>query len=1042
MASRAVASRSFRQRLVASVRSSRSSMPGPAIQCTQEGHEERAAPGDPGSRASVATAHRTGRGSHRKLGCELGRLLLLPVLGAVLTVVGYAPLAAPAAAAEGPHLHKTSADTPADDVPAEGLTAYDTATRQLVLYGESVSLGHPSVTWFGTWVWNGSRWRVVTRSPRLADSLVYDEATRQLLLFDPFTTKTWVWSGSRWRTLPRAGGPRLGRRPHLGGVDAAAYDETTRQVVLFVGGNARGLPPIEHANQTWVWKRDRWVRMHPAHNPPADWDDQIPLSYDAATRQLLLQGLGGDEIGGGRLFGTWAWTGSDWTNLSPRHEPPMGQIGAMAYNPVRGQTWLVDAGGELGIPPLDACLHIATTLWVWNGHDWTSVSPPATLPLVQAGTLGYDAATRQMVLTGADMCPHAPTRVAVIDKASPGPGSVYVPPVSPESSGPLPKAQQLWLAREHAPELFFDSGEHWRPLNVDDYLGEGTHYLCSDVTGLCQKNPVAGPDDLAEGANRSEELDMWTDVGTGGNFEQSFVRDPDAYHSPDRECTKYFYDCNGGPESKIYAHVVERDPYLLIDYWFFYRYNTAPGYPLYDDEHQGDWEGMTVAVSAADPAGDIEFALYRQHSGPPWSYLPQSLKCGPSHLVCGAGSRHPAVFVAKGTHASYVRPCSRKAEPAYVPEGSLYSDLNYCNQTNSWKPEGVRDGKAPWGNNANPDAVRLLDDCDGSFQSTCRIEKWVDWPGNWNGLDMSGLLGAGGATVQSPAGPAKSTRRYEYNYPVYALGKRKPPGCEPHVHCGRRAHAASAGAPSPLSVQVPAECKSWLGPDVVAMACDPAELAHAIQSGRLNSSGSLQVSAPGLDAGSAPGLAQATGPSLRPGQTIQLHGTASPGMSLYVATQTGAVSRTVGFSATQLRTAGPGLITIGKAGGATLTSKGRKLAGKVLQVTNSKPLPAPKITRASRAMRQLDVRIRTRQRQLVTIAVFGPHMRLIARRQVNVDHRRHLTFRHTRGAKTVQVIALHGSRHSKISTARVQLKHRRPHRSTHPGRKRHQPAPR
>jgi hypothetical protein len=126
--------------------------------------------------------------------------------------------------------------------------------------------------------------------------------------------------------------------------------------------------------------------------------------------------------------------------------------------------------------------------------------------------------------------------------------------------------------------------------------------------------------DLAAPANQRSDLYMWS---PGGDTTS-------AYKSLNPVCTKNYYDCNTGPASTMYAHMVPEGGYLYIDYWIFYRFNDAPLQGVYFDEHQGDWEGLTVAVRKNDPSGGVAYVLYRQHSGAPGPTCISRCAAGPS----------------------------------------------------------------------------------------------------------------------------------------------------------------------------------------------------------------------------------------------------------------------------------------------------------------------------------------------------------------------------------------------------------------------------
>src|SRR5262249_47625738 len=130
-----------------------------------------------------------------------------------------------------------------------------------------------------------------------------------------------------------APGPRVGAAP---AADAAAttppgrewaafaYYPPQHQLVLF-GGRHPGLV----FGDTWTRPRATWTQQRPATAPSAR--PGAAMAYDPASHQLLL--FGGDG-GGGRPFlnGTWAWTGSNWSQLSAAASPPGRAYGTLTYD--------------------------------------------------------------------------------------------------------------------------------------------------------------------------------------------------------------------------------------------------------------------------------------------------------------------------------------------------------------------------------------------------------------------------------------------------------------------------------------------------------------------------------------------------------------------------------------------------------------------------------------------------------------------------------------------------------------------------------------
>ena len=112
------------------------------------------------------------------------------------------------------------------------------------------------------------------------------------------------------------------------------------------------------------------------------------MAYDPGTGQLVL--FGGND-GSGTVADTWIWNGSDWTELSPATSPPARSDASMAYDPGTGQ--LVLFGGN------DGSGTVADT-WIRNGSDWTELSPATSPPARSDASMAYDPGTGQLVLFG------------------------------------------------------------------------------------------------------------------------------------------------------------------------------------------------------------------------------------------------------------------------------------------------------------------------------------------------------------------------------------------------------------------------------------------------------------------------------------------------------------------------------------------------------------------------------------------------------------------------------------------------------------------
>jgi hypothetical protein len=93
-----------------------------------------------------------------------------------------------------------------------------------------------------------------------------------------------------------------------------------------------------------------------------------------------------------------------------------------------------------------------------------------------------------------------------------------------------------------------------------------------------------------------------------------------------------------------YAHVVSEDGQTSLQYWFFYIYND------YNDRHEADWEMIQLDFPAATAAEAVSMQPaevgYSQHNGA------ERARWGDPKLEL-AGSTHPIVYPAAGSHADY-----------------------------------------------------------------------------------------------------------------------------------------------------------------------------------------------------------------------------------------------------------------------------------------------------------------------------------------------------------------------------------------------------
>jgi hypothetical protein len=230
------------------------------------------------------------------------------------------------------------------------------------------------------------------------------------------------------------------------------------------------------------------------------------------------------------------------------------------------------------------------------------------------------------------------------------------------------------------PVLRFRGDADWRPQKVDLYLkGEYGARLRGpkDTTPVTEATePVGSIDKLPQDCPRGFSDPCYTLTTLCETAD-----DPCAgSHAPDDELER------GGA---VYVRVVERtrtpghDPpplpavgqyknevAILVQYWFFYRYDEWVAPVLAGrivQRHQGDWEAVTVGLSADEPL----FVAFSEHCGGRWEKWDKRLDAvstdmaGVDGFDDGQQRTHPLVAVAKGSQANYAR-----AHAGHIPDWS------------------------------------------------------------------------------------------------------------------------------------------------------------------------------------------------------------------------------------------------------------------------------------------------------------------------------------------------------------------------------------
>jgi hypothetical protein len=138
------------------------------------------------------------------------------------------------------------------------LITYDDSNGQLLLLTDGtgpVRNDVDEVTGSSTlWRLNSAGWQVVTatgQSPPfdpIRDRFAFDPASHEAVLFQGGDLPTWTWNGSRWKVQSRSGGPLY---------SSGLVTDTTSGRALLFGGSV----PSQDTEEVWSWEAGRWRRI-------------------------------------------------------------------------------------------------------------------------------------------------------------------------------------------------------------------------------------------------------------------------------------------------------------------------------------------------------------------------------------------------------------------------------------------------------------------------------------------------------------------------------------------------------------------------------------------------------------------------------------------------------------------------------------------------------------------------------------------------------------------------------------------------------------
>jgi hypothetical protein len=229
-------------------------------------------------------------------------------------------------------------------------------------------------------------------SSRYAPSMAYDADAGNTVLFGGQANngrqdETWLWQGASW-AKPLTMNPPPAKR----NAAAMAYDALHKKVVLF-GGESTGLTEL---NDTWAWNGSDWTDV----TPPAPQVSPSPrefssMAYDSVAHTILL--FGGLTFSGNNpvpVQDTWSFDGTTWTLLAPITRPTARYGMTLVSDPITGHVMMF--GGNDGT----AGDHFLNDTWIWNGTDWVQQQPASSPSARELPSMAGDTDSKTVVLFG------------------------------------------------------------------------------------------------------------------------------------------------------------------------------------------------------------------------------------------------------------------------------------------------------------------------------------------------------------------------------------------------------------------------------------------------------------------------------------------------------------------------------------------------------------------------------------------------------------------------------------------------------------------
>ncbi len=258
----------------------------------------------------------------------------------------------------------------------------------ILLEGGNDSAGNPITD--PAWTWDGTTWSQVTATLE-TQYLVTSQWSDGAVAFDQ--------SGASGHYIARGGvdvdrtdhchpwpGPLARKLAHF------AFDDANVTSVLFGGSDGSVGNSGTTYNDTWILSASgsgfTFTNAFPVHKPPTT--EGGSFAFDSLHKKFFLFGGRVDDINSEGLDTTWAFDGTDWTDVSSAVRPPKRLLAAGTFDPTRAR-FIVHGGGHRDV--------LRSDTWEFDGTNWAPLDDVSSIARYWHA-MAYSPKTKRMTMFG------------------------------------------------------------------------------------------------------------------------------------------------------------------------------------------------------------------------------------------------------------------------------------------------------------------------------------------------------------------------------------------------------------------------------------------------------------------------------------------------------------------------------------------------------------------------------------------------------------------------------------------------------------------